>query len=433
MTTPLAVELAGAGKRFTKYLDTPMLVNTALRFRPQTRRQRLWAVRDVDFAVADGESVGVIGRNGSGKSTLMSMIAGITAPTEGSVRVWGRVAPLIAVGVGFHRELTGRENVYVNGAILGLTRRQIDQRLDTIIDFAEIGDFVDTPVKFYSSGMFVRLGFAVAAHCDPDVLIVDEVLAVGDLAFQVKCYERMTEIRRQGATVVMVSHHLGAVRRMCDRVLVLDGGRARHVGPPEEAIAAYHDILSASQQVEVDDAGLRFEPGVVTIDAVDVVGPDGTRTGHLEAGAPMAVWVRGTALRGVDDLVVALTILAADGTVVYGDSTAGQRFGSVETGEAFGCTAELRCALPTGSYSVVARIDRADLRTTLATHPQQAFFVTGRHTVTGAADLGSRFRRQQLSRHLPSAAGAGVPGHLPSAADAGAPGPLEAATSEQVG
>lgn len=423
MTTPLAVELQQAGKRFTKYLDTPMLVNTAFRFRPQTRRQRLWAVRDVDFTVADGESVGVIGRNGSGKSTLMSMIAGITAPTEGSVRVWGRVAPLIAVGVGFHRELTGRENVYVNGSILGLTRRQIDQRLDAIIDFAEIGDFVDTPVKFYSSGMFVRLGFAVAAHCDPDVLIVDEVLAVGDLAFQVKCYERMSEIRHRGATVVMVSHHLGAVRRMCDRVLVLDGGRTRHVGPPEEAIAAYHDLLSASQQVEVDDAGLRFEPGVVTIDTVELVGPDGTRTGHLDAGAPMAVQVRGTALRNVDDLVVALTILAADGTVVYGDSTAGHRFGAVGAGEVFGCTAELRCALPTGSYAVVVRVDRADLRTTLATHPQQAFFVTGRHTVTGAADLGSTFERQPLAQPLHD-------GPDPLAAPQV---PAPAASSEQVG
>src|SRR5579875_711372 len=213
-----AVELRGVGKRYTKYVDTPMLVTSALRLRAGHRRDRLWALRGVDLDVEDGESFGVIGRNGSGKSTLMMLVGGITAPTEGSLRVWGRVAPLISVGVGFHRELTGRENIYVNGTVLGLTRRQIDRRLDAIVDFAEVEQFIDTPVKFYSSGMFVRLGFAVAVHADPDVLIVDEVLAVGDLAFQVKCYERMNEIRSRGTTVVMVSHHLGAVRRMCERV-----------------------------------------------------------------------------------------------------------------------------------------------------------------------------------------------------------------------
>src|SRR5438105_3898304 len=181
-----------------------MLVTAALQFRNRTRRSRLWAVRHVDLDVAPGECVGVIGRNGSGKSTLLQMIAGVTAPTEGSVAVHGRVAPLISVGVGFHPELTGRENVFVNGAILGMSRSTIEQRLDDIVEFSEIAAFIDTPVKFYSSGMAVRLGFSVAIYAHPEVLLVDEVLAVGDLSFQLKSYERMMEIRQSGTTILVV-------------------------------------------------------------------------------------------------------------------------------------------------------------------------------------------------------------------------------------
>src|SRR5580698_1666694 len=260
-----AIELTGVGKRYTKYVDTPMIITSALRFRPQTRREKLWAVRGVDLTLEDGEVVGVIGRNGSGKTTLMSMVAGITAPTEGTVKVWGRVAPLISVGVGFHRELTGRENVYVNGTILGLTRKQIEQKFDEIVAFSEVEAFIDTPVKFYSSGMFVRLGFAVAAHCDPDVLIVDEVLAVGDLAFQIKCFERMTQIRERGTTVLMVSHALPVIRRMSQRVLLMHQGEPQFLGDPEKAIGLFHELLHSQEEIEVDSSGLRFEPKVIEI------------------------------------------------------------------------------------------------------------------------------------------------------------------------
>jgi ABC-2 type transport system ATP-binding protein len=383
-----AIELQGVGKRFAKYVDTPMLVSSALRWRPKTRRDRLWAVRGVDFTVEAGECVGVIGRNGSGKSTLMTMIAGITGPTEGSVTVRGRVAPLIAVGVGFHRELTGRENIYVNGAILGLGRRQIRRRLDAIVAFSGVEDFIDTPVKFYSSGMFVRLGFAVAVHAEPDVLIVDEVLAVGDLAFQVKCFEKMNEIRASGTTVVMVSHHLGVVRRMCERVMLMERGRPRVVAPPEQAIAAFHEVLTEVTDTVVDEvSGLRYEPNVARIETVEILGPDGQRNSHVESGLPMAVRVRATVVQDVEDLVVGLTLLAGDGTTLYSDSTAGFRFGAASAGETVSWDMQFRAQLPTGSYSAVARVDRPDLRTTLAYHPPVSFFVTGRHTVTGVADL----------------------------------------------
>ena len=172
MTDPI-IRLAGVGKRYLKYEDEPMLLTRALRLRHRTRRSQLWAVRDVSFELHPGDSVGVIGRNGSGKSTLLQMLAGVTSPTEGTITVGGRVAPLVSVGVGFHPELTGRENVYVNGTILGLSRAEIDARFDAMVEFSGIEAFIDTPVKFYSSGMYVRLGFAVAVEAIPDVLLVD--------------------------------------------------------------------------------------------------------------------------------------------------------------------------------------------------------------------------------------------------------------------
>src|SRR5207302_5234688 len=203
--------------------------------------------------VQSGECIGVIGRNGSGKSTLLQMVAGVTSPTEGTVRVRGRIAPLVSVGVGFHPELTGRENVYVNGTILGLTRAEIDRRFDSILDFSGIHAFIDTPVKFYSSGMFVRLGFAVAVEATPDVLLVDEVLAVGDVAFQLKCFRRMAEIREQGTTVVVVSHNLNAIRQLCDRALVLHDGTMRHDGDVDDGIGIYHSLLGEFSDPEAPD------------------------------------------------------------------------------------------------------------------------------------------------------------------------------------
>jgi ABC-2 type transport system ATP-binding protein len=393
-----AVVLRGVGKRFTKYIDTPMLLTAAMRFRPQTRREKHWAIRGVDLEIADGESVGIIGRNGSGKSTLMMMMGGITAPTEGSVRVWGRVAPLISVGVGFHRELTGRENIYVNGAILGLTRAQINERLDSIIDFAEIIDFIDTPVKFYSSGMYVRLGFSVAVHSEPDVLLVDEVLAVGDLAFQVKCFDRMNQIRQRGTTLVMVSHHLGAIRRMCERVLLVHDGTPRYLGAPEDAISALHDLLSTTAEAQIDhDSGTRFEPGVAVIEEVDLLGADRKPTGHLDAGEHVTVRLRVLALQAIDDIVVKLTLFAPDGTAVYADSTAGHPLGAAASGSEITCEIAFRAQLPTGSYTAVLHLERPDLRTTLFQSPSLSFFVTGRHTVAGLADLEATFTRKPAS------------------------------------
>jgi ABC-type multidrug transport system ATPase subunit len=316
--------------------------------------------------------------------------------------VRGRIAPLISVGVGFHRELTGRENIFVNGSMLGMTRRQLSQRLDEIVSFSGVEGFIDTPVKFYSSGMFVRLGFSVAAHCQPDVLIVDEVLAVGDLAYQLKCFDKMNEIRTEGTTVVMVSHHLGVIRRMCERVLLVHEGVPRCLGTPEQAIGAFHELLSSTSDMQIDeDSGLRYEPQVVQIEDVELTDAEGRPTREMTAGETMGVRVRARALHAVDDLVIALTIAAGDGTIIYADSSVGTRFGYVEQGEHCSCMMSFRCQFPTGSYHATVRIDRPDLRTTLAHHPAAAFFVTGRHTVTGLADLGTNFIRDEPEHEQP--------------------------------
>ncbi|MGA7075824.1 MAG: ABC transporter ATP-binding protein, partial [Halobacteriota archaeon] len=208
------------------------------------RKDEFWAVKDVSFDIKQGEALGMIGANGSGKSTILKLINGIFWPDIGKVAVRGKVGALIEVGAGFHPMLTGRENVYLNGAILGMTKAEVDQKFDDIVEFAEIGDFLDTPVKHYSSGMFVKLGFAVAVHCDPDVLLVDEVLAVGDLAFKRKCFKRLKELREENVTWLIVSHDIGMVQGNTDRVVLLNQGEVKYIGTPEDAISSYLHSLS---------------------------------------------------------------------------------------------------------------------------------------------------------------------------------------------
>ena len=208
----------------------------------------LWALRDVSFKVAVGEVVGIIGRNGAGKSTLLKVLSKITYPTSGRMKVNGRVASLLEVGTGFHEELTGRENIFLNGSILGMKKDEVTSKLDSIISFAGVERFVDTPIKRYSSGMRLRLGFAVAAHLDPDVLIVDEVLAVGDAGFQKKCLDTMEDLRSGGRTVLFVSHNMAAVENLCTRGIWIDGGRVRQDGPTRDVIESYMSTFADAQQ-----------------------------------------------------------------------------------------------------------------------------------------------------------------------------------------
>jgi lipopolysaccharide transport system ATP-binding protein len=210
----------------------------------------LWALEDVSFEVRTGEVVGIIGHNGAGKSTLLKILSRITDPTSGYAWFEGRVGSLLEVGTGFHPELSGRENIFLSGAILGMTRREVARKFDEIVEFSEIGRFIDTPVKRYSSGMFVRLGFAVAAHLEPEVLIVDEVLAVGDAAFQRKCMAKMQDVSQRGRTILFVSHNMGSIQALCDRALVLKSGRLVAEGPPADAAALY--LQSTAQQIDRD-------------------------------------------------------------------------------------------------------------------------------------------------------------------------------------
>jgi ABC-type polysaccharide/polyol phosphate transport system ATPase subunit len=229
-------------------------------------REEFWALRDVALTIAEGERVGIIGRNGAGKSTLLKLLSRITEPTTGSIRVRGRVASMLEVGTGFHPELTGRENVYLNGAILGMSRGEIARKFDEIVAFAEVEKFLDTPTKRYSSGMYLRLAFAVAAHLEPDILVVDEVLAVGDAQFQKKCLGKMQESGREGRTVLFVSHNMAAIEGLCTRAVVLDGGRVVGVGDVAEQIAWYMNTVQALRSAL--DRHVRI--GSLTLEALEV-------------------------------------------------------------------------------------------------------------------------------------------------------------------
>jgi len=238
--------------------DSGALSRAMRRFRQHP--VEFWALRDVSFQVGRGETLGIIGDNGAGKSTLLKLLCGITSPTSGQITVRGRLSALIEVGSGFHPELTGRENVYLSGSILGMRRSEITDKLDRIVDFAGVRRFIDTPVKRYSSGMYLRLGFSIAAHLEPDILLLDEVLAVGDAEFQAKCLERINELHGLGRTIVFISHDLAAVEFLCRRVLLMRHGRVIADGPPEDVIAMYRNPASADEPSEMPDA-----PGSVSL------------------------------------------------------------------------------------------------------------------------------------------------------------------------
>jgi len=238
---PLIVRFAGVGKSFRRFDYQPFLLrNLLLRLTGRAHKPReFWPLRQISFDIRRGETVGVVGQNGSGKSTLLRLIAGACYPSEGTISVRGRIAPLLALGAGFHPDMTGRECVEVNGTALGLTRDEIRDRMDQILHFAELADFLDTPVRYYSSGMLARLGFSVAVHTDPDLLLVDEVLSVGDHAFQHKCLQRIQDIRASGTTILFVSHDADTVERLCDRVLWLREGHLLRDGEPKTVLAEY--------------------------------------------------------------------------------------------------------------------------------------------------------------------------------------------------
>jgi ABC-2 type transport system ATP-binding protein len=259
MSDTRSIVVQGVSKRFTMRYHRTLKQMTVARLRGQDISDSFLALDDISFSVEQGESIGLMGLNGSGKSTLLKLINGVMRPDTGQVLTRGRIAGLIATGAGFHPQLTGRENIYLNAAILGMSEAETNRKFDDIIEFADIGKFLDTPVGAYSSGMFSRLGFSVAVHTDSDIFLVDEVLAVGDKPFKRKCLQRMEEIRKDGRTLFYVSHAAGSVRRMCDRVLVLEKGRLGYDGPVGEGIRYLKydddpdDVSSENEQDEDDN------------------------------------------------------------------------------------------------------------------------------------------------------------------------------------
>jgi ABC-type polysaccharide/polyol phosphate transport system ATPase subunit len=361
-----AIEVTNASKVYRRYsrrrqfstLKSALLSRSLIRnLRPD---ETFAAVSDVTFTVPRGRTLGVIGRNGSGKSTLLKLVAGITKPTSGSVSVNGRVSALIELGAGFHPEISGRENVFINGIMLGLTKREVARRFDEIVDFAEMKDFIDAPVKTYSSGMYMRLGFAVAIHVDPDVLLVDEVLAVGDEGFTHKCLDKFAEFKRRGKTILLVTHSLGLVERFCDDALWMDAGHLKGMGDPKRVVGAYiTDVeVTEEQQLAAGDAKAqesaiavspdepasavlpdhpietaegpadmfrategRWGSREIEITDVQLTGADGAPGHVFHSGLPLIVRIGLRSPIENDDFVIGIGIFNAEGVCVYGTNT----------------------------------------------------------------------------------------------------------------
>jgi lipopolysaccharide transport system ATP-binding protein len=320
----------------------------------KSHQTELWAVRDVSFEVPCGQALGIIGHNGAGKSTILKLLAGVTAPTMGEITIRGRIAALLEVGSGFHPELTGRENVFLSGSILGMRRSEIRAKFDSIVAFADVEEFIDVPTKRFSSGMIVRLAFAVAAHLNPDILLLDEVLAVGDSVFQKKCIERVLSMKG-GTTIIFISHDLSAVQYLCDRVLVMDGGKVVHDLPPADAIPAYHSLTrfrSSSKNEPKNGAA------AAQITSVDFLGADGSRALVARTGDPLRIRVHFIATTSVRNGGVVVLFHGADGDVACEFSTRVSPHPlQVEPGEGiieFSCEA---LGLLPGSYMVDAIIE----------------------------------------------------------------------------
>ena len=403
-----AIEVSHVTKIYRRYaqrrqfatLKSAILSGTMIRdLRPD---ETFPALRDVSFSVGAGRTYGIIGRNGSGKSTALKVVAGITKPTSGTVKVHGRISALIELGAGFHPEISGRENVYINGIMLGLSKREISHRFDEIVEFAELQDFIDAPVKTYSSGMYMRLGFAVAIHVDPDVLLVDEVLAVGDEGFTHKCLDKFGDFRRRGKTVLLVTHSLGLVERFCDEVLWLDGGQAKANGDPRRVVGLY--VTSVEQleekQLARDDARAReaaeaapvpataetelvaapqaadapetppdmfkategrWGSREVEISDVALVGENG-HPGHVfQSGEKVALRFTVSASQPVKDFVFGVGVFNAEGVCIYGTNTDLERYQS----ESFSGTGSVEFLIEAldlveGTYKLDLAVHRRD-------------------------------------------------------------------------
>ena len=406
MSSEIAIRVRGLGKAYPVF-DRPYERLAQLLLPGREGRSEFQALSDVSFEVRRGESVGIIGRNGSGKSTLLQIVCGTLQASAGSVEIHGRVAALLELGAGFNTEFTGRENVFLNGSILGLTRQQVEERLQDILDFAEIGEHIDQPVKTYSSGMFVRLAFAVAAHCDPEILIVDEALAVGDVYFQRKCYRRIEQLRDHGCTLLLVTHSSGTLVQMCDRGILLEDGRMLFDGDCATAVREYMKCLFGTHAPAPLDAAARVDAELLAGDG-STEGADGetawdprrillaggtrdlfaTRPGYnrgetrlgdgralladfivesggeatsvLKPGVEFTVHARYVFPQALDRLVFGMHLRTVDGLQLYSSNTtmAGQGQFDCAAGQVVVVSFAMRCALLPGQYFLGMGVSR---------------------------------------------------------------------------
>lgn len=314
-----AIEARHLGKSYwVRGTAAPTLMGSVARIFRRQPRHRMWALQDATFDIQQGETVGVIGPNGSGKSSTLCLIAGTTEPTTGTLTVNGRISSLLELGAGFHPELTGRENIFLNGAILGIPRDTLRRRFDYIVDFAGIGEYLDMPVKYYSSGMYVRLGFAVAVEMDPDILLIDEVLAVGDTAFQIKCLARIREFQRRGKTILLVSHALQTVAEFCHRVFLVHQGRIVAQGEPSEVIFTYlKTYMGEGGNLHAVEYGSR-EAEIEALHLKDAAGKD---SGVFMTGQPLRIDIHYRARRRIEKPVFGFAIKTGNGIYVFGSNT----------------------------------------------------------------------------------------------------------------
>ncbi len=320
------IRLRGVSRHFRVVHDRNLTLKETMLRRRRTTATEKWALRDVDLDVEPGQAIGIIGQNGSGKSTLLKMLAGIIPPQAGTVEIGGSVASMLELGAGFHPDFTGRENVYMNAAIHGLSEREVDERFDEIVSFAELEEFIDMPVRTYSSGMSMRLAFSISSHVHPDVLLLDEVLAVGDEAFQRKCFGRIFEFRRTGGTLVFVSHDPGAVERVCDRAVLLVDGRIVDDGSTADVLATYHRRLAGGgradepgEQTEDEDPRVWGNREVV-IRSSRLIGNDGP-TDRFMAGEPLTIEMEVEAVHPVRTPIFGISINSVDGPLFFGTNT----------------------------------------------------------------------------------------------------------------
>lgn len=351
-----AIRLEGVSKLFRLYQERNRSLKATVLQRKRSRFTELWALQDISLSIDTHETVGIIGHNGSGKSTLLKCIARILQPDSGTVHTQGMVASMLELGTGFHPDLSGRENVHVNGLVLGLSRQEVDRRMDEIVEFAGLEKFIDAPVRNYSSGMYMRLGFSVAAHVDPDILVIDEVLAVGDEAFQRTCLSKLAEFRASGRTIVTVSHSMPTLLDICDRIVWLDDGCVRAIGDPAEIVDQYRDAGTTKSEFS------RVGSGEIQLTSATLTDVDGNPISACHTGDTVDIRFAVTAHEPVEDAQLCLSITHIDGTLVSGPGTrdVDLRSGRLEGDACFRMHIE-QLNLLSGTYEVALTLRDSEL------------------------------------------------------------------------